>query len=63
MTTAQTAKAGPQKIDTRIGALEFTHDFANGYPTERVRTGSNQQGSIDSGHVIKMCPERDHFRQ
>jgi len=21
-------------IVTRIGALEFTHDFANGYPTE-----------------------------
>src|SRR6201987_1316581 len=23
-----------QKIDTRIGTLEFTHDFANGYPTD-----------------------------
>jgi hypothetical protein len=23
----------PQTIDTRIGKLEFTHDFANGYPT------------------------------
>jgi hypothetical protein len=34
MTTAQTATTGPQKIDTRIGALEFTHDFANGYPTD-----------------------------
>jgi len=31
MTTVQ---SGPQKIDTRIGTLEFTHDFANGYPTE-----------------------------
>ena len=30
MTTVQ---SGPQKLDTRIGALEFTHDFANGYPT------------------------------
>ncbi|SDR14356.1 Uncharacterized conserved protein [Rhizobiales bacterium GAS113] len=25
---------GPQKIQTRIGTLEFTHDFANGYPTD-----------------------------
>src|SRR5690242_4174175 len=23
-----------QKLDTRIGPLEFTHDFANGYPSE-----------------------------
>jgi hypothetical protein len=23
-----------QKIETRIGKLEFTHDFANGYPTD-----------------------------
>ena len=25
---------GPQTIETRIGPLEFTHDFANGYPTD-----------------------------
>src|SRR5580692_5461182 len=24
----------PQQIETRIGTLEFTHDFANGYPTD-----------------------------
>lgn len=30
MTTVQDS---PQMIDTRIGTLEFTHDFANGYPT------------------------------
>jgi len=23
-----------QKIKTRTGELEFTHDFANGYPTD-----------------------------
>ena len=23
----------PQRVETRIGTLEFTHDFANGYPT------------------------------
>src|SRR6476619_5813284 len=34
MATAQTAKTESQKIDTRIGALEFTNDFANGYPTD-----------------------------
>lgn len=26
----------PQSIETRIGTLEFTHDFANGYPTEET---------------------------
>lgn len=31
MTTVHT---GSQKIDTPIGTLEFTHDFANGFPTE-----------------------------
>jgi len=24
----------PRRIETRIGTLEFTHDFANGYPTD-----------------------------
>ena len=23
-----------QDIETHIGTLEFTHDFANGYPTD-----------------------------
>lgn len=31
MTTVQD---GPQTIETRIGTLELTHDFANGYPTD-----------------------------
>ena len=26
--------AQAEKIQTRIGELEFTHDFANGYPTD-----------------------------
>jgi hypothetical protein len=25
---------GPQSIETRIGTLDFTHDFANGFPTD-----------------------------
>jgi hypothetical protein len=25
-----------QAIETRIGPLEFTHDFANGYPTDET---------------------------
>jgi hypothetical protein len=45
MTTVQTA---PQTIDTRIGALEFTHDFANGYPTDAT--------------VEKLYDERDFQR-
>ena len=30
---ALTLPAKAEKYDTRIGELEFTHDFANGYPT------------------------------
>jgi hypothetical protein len=33
MSTVQTEL---QKIETRIGTLEFTHDFANGYPTDKT---------------------------
>src|SRR6478736_3546447 len=29
-----TVEIGSRTIDTRIGPLEFTHDFANGYPTD-----------------------------
>ncbi len=43
-----TSKDGPQTIDTRIGALEFTHDFANGYPTDAT--------------VQKLYDERDFQR-
>ena len=38
----------PQMIDTRIGTLEFTHDFANGYPTAAT--------------VEKLYDERDFQR-
>ena len=38
----------PQKIETRIGTLEFTHDFANGYPTDTA--------------VEKLYDERDFQR-
>jgi len=31
-----TVQTGSQKIESRIGTLEFTHDFANGYPTEKT---------------------------
>ena len=27
-----TVNSGPQITETRIGTLEFTHNFANGYP-------------------------------
>ena len=37
-----------QKIKTRIGELEFTHDFANGYPT--------------AASVEKLYNERDFQR-
>ena len=29
-----TVQSGPQTIETRIGTLEFSHDFANGFPTD-----------------------------
>jgi hypothetical protein len=45
MTTVQTR---PQTIETRIGTLEFTHDFANGYPTD--------------ASVQKLYDERDFQR-
>ena len=45
MTAVQT---GSQKIETRIGTLEFTHDFANGYPTDAT--------------VEKLYDERDFQR-
>jgi len=38
----------PEHVETRIGTLEFTHDFANGYPTERT--------------VEKLYDERDFQR-
>jgi hypothetical protein len=38
----------PQMIDTRIGTLEFTHDFANGYPTDAT--------------IEKLYDERDFQR-
>ena len=31
---ATTGPARSQTIETHIGKLEFTHDFANGYPTD-----------------------------
>ena len=45
MTTVQNA---PRAIETRIGTLEFTHDFANGYPTQKT--------------VEKLYDERDFQR-
>jgi hypothetical protein len=38
----------PDRIETRIGTLEFTHDFANGYPTDAT--------------VEKLYDERDFQR-
>jgi hypothetical protein len=43
-----TAQKKAQTIDTRIGPLEFTHDFANGYPTDET--------------VDKLYDERDFQR-
>jgi hypothetical protein len=31
---AAPAAAAPESVKTRIGTLEFTHDFANGYPSD-----------------------------
>ena len=38
----------PQRVETRIGTLEFTHDFANGYPTDAT--------------IEKLYDERDFQR-
>jgi hypothetical protein len=45
---ATTGESRPRKIETRIGPLEFTHDFANGYPTDAT--------------VDKLYDERDFQR-
>lgn len=42
------ASTGLQKIDSRIGVLEFTHDFENGYPTDAT--------------IDKLYDERDFQR-
>jgi hypothetical protein len=42
------AQDGPHIIETRIGKLEFTHDFANGYPTDAT--------------IDKLYDERDFQR-
>ena len=44
----KTVHTGPEKIETRIGPLEFTHDFANGFPTDAT--------------VQKLYDERDFQR-
>jgi hypothetical protein len=44
----QRATEIPQRVETRIGALQFTHDFANGYPTDAT--------------VEKLYDERDFQR-
>src|ERR1700760_758104 len=38
----------PQQVETHIGTLKFTHDFANGYPTDET--------------VEKLYDERDFQR-
>lgn len=43
-----TGKNGSQEIETRIGTLEFTHDFANGFPTDAT--------------IEKLYEERDFQR-
>jgi hypothetical protein len=45
---AATTQSRPQKIATRIGTLEFTHDFADGYPTDAT--------------IDKLYDERDFQR-
>ena len=44
----RTVQTESQTIETRIGTLEFTHDFANGYPTDAT--------------VEKLYDERDFQR-
>ena len=43
-----TGQDRPHTIETRIGRLEFTHDFANGYPTDAT--------------IDKLYDERDFQR-
>lgn len=47
-TQTERTKSAPETINTRLGPLEFTHDFANGYPTDET--------------VAKLYDERDFQR-
>jgi len=48
MTTGQ---SGSQKIETRIGPFEFTHDFANGFPTLPGGSVTRRRASEGLGQV------------
>jgi hypothetical protein len=41
-------------IDTRIGALSFTHDFANGVGTSPFITETSQ-GGLEAQHACLSC--------
>jgi hypothetical protein len=47
-TQTEKSKSQGTTFDTRIGPLEFTHDFANGYPTDET--------------VLRLYDERDFQR-
>ena len=54
-----------QEIETRVGTLEFTHDFANGYPTAET-VGQTARGIAPRLRVIAQktwgspLPAADH---
>jgi hypothetical protein len=48
---------GSQKIETRIGTLEFTHGFANGYPTD-----ATIEKLYDERDFQRACQERTDRR-
>jgi hypothetical protein len=37
LAAASSCLAEPETIQTRVGDLSFTHDFANGYPTDATQ--------------------------
>ena len=47
-------KIKTQKIETRIGSLEFTNDFANGFPTD---------ASLEKLYNQKAIYERQNWRR
>jgi len=55
-----TGKNGSQEIETRIGTLEFTHDFAKGFPLSEARDAEFQLAPTGFEPVFESRPR---FRQ
>ena len=61
MRVVTTGQNPSQKIDTRIGRLEFTHDFANGYPTDATIEKLYDERDFQRANLIPTVPGKNWF--